>query len=62
MKKIKCLDCDKEFVAETSEEALNQMHPHYMEEHKEEMSGGTEEKRKAWFEDFNKSWESAEEA
>jgi len=61
MKKIKCLDCDKEFSAETEKEALDQMRPHYMESHKDIMKEGTEAKKKEWFERLHKDWESAKE-
>lgn len=61
MKKMTCLDCDKEFVADTSENMMNTMHPHYMEDHKDMMEEGTEEKKKLWMEAFHKKWEEAEE-
>jgi len=61
MKKIKCLDCDKMFEGENPKEAMNAMHPHYMEDHKDVMAGGNEEKMKVWMEKFNKNWEEAEE-
>jgi len=61
MKKIKCLDCDKEFSANTEKEALGQMHPHYMDAHQDVMKAGTEADRKVWFERFHKNWEDAEE-
>jgi hypothetical protein len=56
MKKMKCLDCDKEFEAETQEEMMQTMMPHYMSDHKDIMEKGTEEKRKVWMEKFNKEW------
>ena len=59
MKKIKCLDCDKEFEGESKEEVLSKMHPHYMTDHKDVMEQGNEEKKKEWFEVFNKRWEEA---
>ena len=59
---MKCLDCDKEFTSETPEEAMQQMHPHYMEEHKDVMANGTEEDKKVWMEKFHKDWEAAPEA
>ena len=58
---MKCLDCDKEFRAETSEDALSYMHPHYMEAHKEVMAEATDEKKKAWMETFHKAWNEAPE-
>ena len=53
MRKIKCLDCDKEFSGETKEEIMAFMMPHYMEDHKDVMSSGTEEKKKKWFLSMN---------
>ena len=61
MKKLKCLDCEEIFEAETSKEMLDKMHPHYMEKHQDIMAQGTEESKKDWFEKFNKKWEEAEE-
>lgn len=61
MKKIKCLDCEKEFQAETEKDAMDQMHPHYIEAHKDVMEAGTEEKKKEWMERFHHAWSGAEE-
>jgi len=61
MKKIKCLDCDKEFSSDSKEEVLNQMMPHYKEDHAEMMASSNEESKKEWFAKFNKDWETAEE-
>lgn len=61
MKEIKCLDCDETFKAETKEEALMIMRPHYMSNHKEMMENGSEESKDEWFERFNKEWASTEE-
>lgn len=61
MKKILCLDCDMEFTADTAEEAMTNMLPHYKEVHAEIMAAGTEETKKAWMETFHKNWEEAEE-
>lgn len=61
MKKIKCLDCEKEFMSDSKEDVLNQMMPHYMESHKDMMENGNEESKAEWFDRFNKVWESAEE-
>lgn len=61
MKKIKCLDCDKEFTAETDKEVLNLMLPHYMDIHKDIMANGTEADKDAWMKRFYTDWESAEE-
>lgn len=61
MKSITCYDCDTAFEAETSQEVLEKMYPHYLAEHKDVMESGTEEKKKAWMEQFHKDWEAAEE-
>jgi len=61
MKEIKCLDCEETFKAESSDDAMQQMMPHYKSEHAEMMEKGTEEDRKVWFEKFNKDWEEAKE-
>ena len=61
MKRLKCLDCEEVFEAESSEEMLNKMQPHYMAEHKDIMAGADKNKQQAWFEKFNKNWEEAEE-
>jgi len=61
MKKMKCLDCDKTFEAETPEEMMKTMMPHYMEDHKDIMEKGTEETKKVWMKKFHEEWEKAEE-
>lgn len=61
MKEMKCLDCEERFKAESSEEMMKTMMPHYMSDHKEIMAAGTDEKKKAWMEKFNKDWEATEE-
>ena len=61
MKKMQCIDCDEWFEAETKEAMMQVMHPHYMEKHQDVMAAANEEKKKAWFEEFNKRWEEAEE-
>jgi len=61
MKEMKCLDCEKTFKAETSDEMLKILMPHYMSEHAEIMKGNTDESKKAWMERFGKEWEEAEE-
>jgi len=61
MKEMKCLDCEKSFKAETSDEMMQTMMPHYKEDHAEMMEKGDEESRKVWFEKFNKDWEEAKE-
>jgi hypothetical protein len=59
MKEMKCLDCEKTFRAETPDEMMKVMHPHYMEDHKDIVENGNEESRKVWMEKFNKEWEAA---
>jgi len=61
MKEMKCLDCEKTFKAQTSGEMMQTMMPHYMADHADLMKEGTEEKKKVWFEKFNKNWEEAKE-
>lgn len=61
MKKIKCYDCETEFQAETREEILGQLYDHYMKDHKEIITGASEDEKKAWMERFEKDWSSAEE-
>ncbi len=59
MKKLTCYDCEKSFEAETSKAMLDLLYPHYMEIHKEIITGVREEEKKAWMEKFNKDWDSA---
>jgi hypothetical protein len=61
MKEMKCLDCDEMFEAETPEEMMEKMMPHYMSEHKEIMDKGTEESKAEWMKKFHKDWEVAKE-
>ena len=61
MKKFKCYDCEEVFEAETAEEMMKTMMPHYMEKHKEIMEKGTEESKKVWMEKFHKDWEATKE-
>lgn len=58
---MKCLDCDEKFRAESSDEMLQKMMPHYMEKHSEMMKNGSEESKKEWFERFALDWDNAEE-
>lgn len=57
MKQMKCLDCEKTFKAETPDEMMKTMMPHYMEDHKEIMEKGTEESKAEWMKKFNEEWE-----
>lgn len=61
MKTITCIDCDEQFSGETPEAIQQQMMPHYKEKHADVMAAGTEEKMKAWFAEFEKRWNEAEE-
>jgi hypothetical protein len=61
MKEMKCLDCDQTFKAETPDEMMKVMMPHYMSVHSEMMKGQNEETKKEWMKRFNKDWEDAEE-
>jgi len=61
MKKFTCYDCEKSFEADAAMSMLNLLYPHYMEEHKEIITGVDEAGKKAWMEKFNKDWEAAEE-
>lgn len=61
MKKFKCYDCEQTFEAETREDILNHLYEHYMKEHKEIITGASEEEKKVWMEKFDKDWVAAEE-
>lgn len=61
MKQMKCLDCDETFKAETPEEMIQTMMPHYMSDHEDMMKRQNEETKEEWMKRFNKEWEEAEE-
>lgn len=61
MKTITCIDCDEQFLGETPEEVQKAMMPHYMEQHKDVMEAGDDTKMKAWFAEFQRRWDEAEE-
>jgi len=61
MKKMKCLDCEEEFEAQSSQAMMETMMPHYMEKHKEMMESGTADDKKVWMEKFHKNWEETKE-
>jgi len=61
MKEMKCPDCEKTFEAETSDEMMKAMMPHYMSDHKEIMEAGTEESKEAWMKKFHEDWKEAKE-
>jgi len=60
-KKFKCYDCPAEFEAESREEILGILYEHYMKDHKEIITGASEEEKKAWMEKFEKDWAQAPE-
>lgn len=61
MKEMKCLDCDERFKANSPEEMMKTMMPHYMKKHKEIMSGSAKESKEDWMKRFYSEWEKAEE-
>ena len=61
MKEMSCLDCEEKFQAESPNEMMQTMLPHYMEKHKEIMETNTEESKNEWMDRFHKEWEQAEE-
>jgi len=60
MRKVKCVDCEAFFEGNTREEVMKNMHPHYMDAHKDVMEKGNEEKRKIWMMKFEENWKEAE--
>lgn len=58
---MKCLDCEKTFQAETPDDMMKAMMPHYMADHKDIMDAGTDETKKEWMEKFSKEWAEAKE-
>ena len=62
MKQMKCIDCHEgNFKAETSEEMMKAMMPHYMEKHKEMMAGNSKESKEEWMKRFNEEWDKTKE-
>lgn len=61
MKKFNCYDCEEVFEAKTSKDMLDKLYSHYMANHKEIITGGTDDEKKAWMEKFNKDWEATKE-
>lgn len=59
MKEINCLDCDELFKAETSDEMLKTLLPHYMTVHKDIMSNLTDEIKEDWMKRFHEKWNNA---
>jgi hypothetical protein len=51
MVKLRCIDCEQvEFEAESVQEMLTQMMPHYFEAHQDIMSGQSSESQEQWME------------
>jgi hypothetical protein len=61
MKEMKCLDCEEKFKAETPDEMMKAMMPHYMSNHAEMMAQGSKETKEEWMKRFNKEWEEVKE-
>jgi len=59
MKKMKCIDCDETFEADTSEAMMKLMMPHYMSGHKDIMESGTKEGKAIWMKKFSEAWDAA---
>ena len=56
---MSCYDCDQTFSANSADEMLKVMYPHYMAEHKEIISTVDEAQKKVWMEKFYADWETA---
>ena len=52
MKKFTCYDCDQVFETGTREDILKQLYDHYMKDHKEIITGASEDEKKAWMARF----------
>lgn len=48
--------CTHTVEADSPEQAMELLKPHYMEAHQDMMAAGTEESRKQWFADFQQAW------
>ena len=59
MVKLQCLDCDEVFEANTKDEMLTTMLPHYIDKHHTIMDNLTEESKEEWMQRFHKNWEEA---
>ncbi len=59
MKTIKCYDCELEMESEDRDEMLQKLYDHYMEQHKEIITGVDEAGKKAWMVQFEKDWGAA---
>jgi predicted small metal-binding protein len=56
---MKCYDCDQTFSANSADEILKAMYPHYRAEHKEIISSVDEDAKKIWMERFYADFEKA---
>ena len=61
MKEMKCLDCEESFKADSPDEMMKAMMPHYMQAHKEMMEGQNSESKEEWMKRFHKNFDEAEE-
>jgi uncharacterized protein with PIN domain len=59
MKTMSCYDCNQTFSANSADDMLKVMYPHYMAEHKEIISTVDEAQKKVWMEKFYADWETA---
>ena len=59
MKSITCPEtaCDHAVDAESMQDAMMKLMPHYKESHAEMMEQGTEEDKKVWMENFQTQWD-----
>ena len=59
MKIMKCYDCDHEMSAEDRDSMLKEMYNHYMSEHKDIITGASDDEKKAWMAQFDTDWVAA---
>ena len=64
MKHIMCPEegCDYTVEAESMQDAMMKLMPHYKEAHAEMMAKGTEETKKIWMANFQKQWDETPDA
>ena len=60
MKKFGCFDCDKEFFSASRDDILEQLYAHYMQEHREIITGASRTEKQRWMNRFEKEWSEAE--
>lgn len=61
MKEMSCLDCSEMFEANSPDEMMKAMMPHYKEAHAEMMAGQSKESHEDWMKRFHKEWQAAPE-